>query len=70
MNHLFSNWLDDDCIRCEECGSNPYSATDTCPGKMQKYIPGAECGAAAPHLVMQIIYDTRSRSRKMLLVCY
>lgn len=34
MGHYFSTWLDDECIRCEECGVNPYSATAICPGKM------------------------------------
>lgn len=33
MGHYFSNWLDDDCIRCEYCGVNPFSpkAKGECP---------------------------------------
>lgn len=31
--HLFSNWLDDDVVRCEKCGKNILSARGTdCEG--------------------------------------
>lgn len=29
MNHVFSDWLDEDVIRCENCGKNVLSARGT-----------------------------------------
>jgi hypothetical protein len=28
--HIFSDWLDEDCIRCEECGMNVLTRIATC----------------------------------------
>ena len=28
--HYFSDWLDEDCLRCEECGMNALGKHSTC----------------------------------------
>ena len=42
MNHYFSTWLDDDCVRCEFCGVNYFTGKGSqCSGTMQAitYLP-------------------------------
>lgn len=35
MSHIFSDWLDEDVIRCENCGKNVLSARGTtCEGSL------------------------------------